>query len=177
MATSKTHKQLFTAPTKDAAGDLTTRTQNPAAVREQQLPQGRRRGCVAWRFTLAILVTLYAMQVGTATYTLSCRYGERYIPELQLELAYSPSSSYSFFIPLLGAIPLLEHFLLPEWEYKKLTIRRPDGTAYTDYSEEYPARIEDLHIKQTPEGLRLTKKDGSHIPDTFPIPESAFRKN
>lgn len=181
MAANRTNEQISTAPTEEEAGDLTTRMQYPAAAREQQLHRGYRRVCCMWRLclmSLALLGIAYIVQAGTAIYTLCCGYSKRTAPELQLELEYSPCYSFEFFIPAIGAIPLLRHYRQPPaGEYKKLTIRRADGTFYSVCSGHFPPQIEDLHGIQTPDGLQLLEQDRRPVVDMPPIPPSAFRND
>ena len=82
------------------------------------------------------------------------------------------------YIPGIGTLPLMIHWAT--WGndlelVKALDIRLPDGRTYTLQSENYQ-RLEQLGIRQTPEGIQLTDAQGQNYVDTPLIPYSAFQK-
>ena len=138
-----------------------------------------RQGCgCSPRGCLLTLCFMYLLQCLAAAGAQWHKHDTRTIDGVHLTLYYSSPESVSMYIPGIGTLPLMIHW--GTWGkdlelVKALDIQLPDGRTYTLQSENYQ-RLEQLGIRQTPEGIQLTDDKGKNYVDTPLIPYSAFQK-
>ena len=81
------------------------------------------------------------------------------------------------YTPGIGTLWVMMHWLSwgKEMELvKALDIQLPDGRLYTLHSEDYQ-QLEQLGIRQTPQGVQLTDDCGQNYVDTPLIPYADFQ--
>lgn len=143
--------------------------------REFRLHQGcgcSPRGCAL------TLLWLYLLQCLAAAGAQWHKYDTRTIDGVQLTLYYPAYESVPMYLPGIGAMPMMIHWL--SWGrdcelVKALDIRLPDNRQYTLQCEDYQS-LEQLGIRRTPEGIQLTDDRGQNFVDTPLIPYSAFQE-
>lgn len=124
------------------------------------------------------LLLLYLMQCLATTAALWHKYDTRTIEGVQLTLYYPAHESASMYIPGLGALRLMLHWASWGKEYelvKALDIQLPDHRRYTLHSENFQS-LNQLRIRQSPEGIQLTDDQGQDFVDTPLIPYPAFQE-
>ena len=80
------------------------------------------------------------------------------------------------YLPGIGALRMMLHWASWGKEYelvKALDIQLPDGRQYTLHCENYQ-KLEQLGIRQTPEGIQLLDDHGNNYVDTPLIPYADF---
>lgn len=138
-----------------------------------------RQGCgCSPRGCLLTLCFLYFLQCLLALGAQWHKYDTHTINGVKLTLHYPTHECVTMYTPILGTLPLMIHWAT--WGndlelVKELDIRLRDGRTYTLQSENYQ-RLEQLGIRQTPEGIQLTDAQGQNYVDTPLIPYSAFQK-
>ena len=136
------------------------------------------RGCgCSPRGCALTLLWLYLLQCLAAAGAQWHKYDTRTIDGVRLTLYYPASESVPMYIPGIGAVRMMIHWLT--WGrdlelVKALDIRLPDNRLYTLQCEDYQS-LEQLGIRRTPEGIQLTDDLGQNYVDTPLIPYSAFR--
>ena len=128
------------------------------------------RGCALTLFFL------YLLQCLATTAALWHKYDTRTIEGVRLTLYYPAHESVWMYLPGIGALRMMLHWASWGNEYelvKALDIQLPDGRQYTLHCENYQ-ELEQLGIRQTPEGIQLLDDHGNNYVDTPLIPYADF---
>lgn len=137
------------------------------------------RGCgCSPRGCALTLLWLYLLQCLAAAGAQWHKYDTRTIDGVQLTLYYPASESVPMYLPGIGAMRMMIHWLSWGRDFelvKALDIRLPDNRRYTLECEDYQS-LEQLGIRRTPEGIQLTNDRGQNFVDTPLIPYSAFQE-
>ena len=141
----------------------------------QELPRGCRRmakGCAQ------LLLALYGLQCLAGAAAIWHRHECRTLGQYQLTLYYPTAEKISMFVPGIGGLFGLIHWVTwgNEQELiKAVDITLPDGRKHTLQGEDFTS-LDKLGICETPAGIQLTNVQGEPWVDTAPIPLSSFHK-
>ena len=148
----------------------------PASESSPKPPVARGCGCSPRGCALTLML-LYALQCLVGLSAMWHRYERGNRGRVQLVLYYPAATWIPMFVPGIGALPGLLHWCSGGGEaenIKALDIRLSDGRVYTLYGENF-CHLEQLDIRETPEGIQLVEAGGCPCVDTPPIPLSSFQ--
>ncbi len=154
---------------------METEPATPPGAETQELPRGCRRlakGCAQ------LLLVLYGVQCLAGAAAIWHRHESRTLRQYQLTLHYPMAEKVSMFVPGIGALSGMLHWVTwgNEQELiKAVDITLPDRRTHTLEGEDFTS-LDKLGISETPEGIQLTNAQGEPWVDTPPIPLSSFHK-